>query len=82
MQWFESCFDFFREVPWPQVDVWNRLCGSKVGFQYNTYMGERSTASRNYSLAHMMDEEQSRPRSPPHFDRNEGGVVLCPGHMD
>ena len=42
--------------------VWSRLCANtKIGFQNSTYMGERATASRNFCLGYMMEEEKAFP---------------------
>jgi len=44
------------------MKVWQKLSGGvKPGFQNDTFMGERSTASRNFCLAYMMMEENAFP---------------------
>jgi glutaminase len=44
------------------INVWEKLSGgARVSFQNDTFMGERSTASRNFCLAYMMMEEQAFP---------------------
>merc|ERR1719197_919167 len=44
------------------LGIWERLCGgASIGFQYDTFCGERATASRNFCLAYMMEEEKAFP---------------------
>jgi glutaminase A len=44
------------------MTVWQKLSGgTKPSFQNDTFMGERSTASRNFCLAYMMEEENAFP---------------------
>ena len=60
------------------TDTWQKLCGSQIGFQYSTYMGEKSTASRNYSLAHMMDEVDAWPSGVRTMDSQGAGRIELP----
>jgi len=56
----ESEWDRFNYMMW----MWEKLCGGvPPGFQYDTFCGERATASRNFCLAYMTEEEQAFPRS-------------------
>merc|ERR1719183_1582574 len=55
-----------KESEWDRYDymiaMWKKLCGGKPpGFQNNTFMGERATAARNFTLAYMMEEEKAFP---------------------
>jgi glutaminase len=44
------------------MGVWQKLSGGvKPSFQNDTFMGERATASRNFCLAYMMEEENAFP---------------------
>jgi glutaminase len=44
------------------MGIWQMLCGGKKpSFQNDTFMGERATASRNFCLAYMMEEENAFP---------------------
>jgi glutaminase len=44
------------------MTIWQKLSGGiKPSFQNDTFMGERSTASRNFCLAYMMEEEEAFP---------------------
>eukprot|EP00746_Dinoflagellata_sp_MGD_P154790 gnl/MRDRNA2_/MRDRNA2_85039_c0_seq1.p1 gnl/MRDRNA2_/MRDRNA2_85039_c0~~gnl/MRDRNA2_/MRDRNA2_85039_c0_seq1.p1 ORF type:complete len:1481 (-),score=304.83 gnl/MRDRNA2_/MRDRNA2_85039_c0_seq1:760-4701(-) len=44
------------------MSVWQKLSGGvKPNFQNDTFMGERATASRNFCLAYMMEEENAFP---------------------
>jgi glutaminase len=53
-----SEWDRFRYI----FSVWTKLCGgAKPGFQNDTFMSERATASRNFCLAYMMEEEGAFP---------------------
>lgn len=46
------------------IAKWEKLAGGhRVGFQNGTYMGERSTADRNFCLGYMMKEENAFPDS-------------------
>lgn len=37
------------------LDIWQALCGGeRPGFQHSTFLSERMTADRNWSLAYMM----------------------------
>jgi glutaminase len=44
------------------MGIWQKLsAGTKPSFQNDTFMGERATASRNFCLAYIMEEEQAFP---------------------
>jgi glutaminase len=44
-------------------NFWSNLAaGDEIGFQNATYLGERSTASRNNALAHMMLDSDAFPK--------------------
>lgn len=50
------------------MNIWRRLTGDKrITFDNSTYLSERSSADRNYSLAYMMREEG---KFPPNTDIN------------
>lgn len=43
-------------------NFWSQLAANdQIGFQNATYLGERSTASRNHALAHMMKDSGAFP---------------------
>lgn len=41
------------------IEIWTRLSGGiyKIGFSNSVYLSEKSTADRNYALAHFMNEK-------------------------
>jgi glutaminase A len=44
------------------TSIWSAAAGGcQIGFQNSTYLGERATASRNFCLGYMMEEEGAFP---------------------